>query len=186
MLVAGEPGIGKTRLTSEVARVAHDQGAVVLWGGCEEELGVPYQPVAEALTHLAHSLPPDQLTAVLGPWGPELTRLVSDLPRLVPDLGEPVPGDADTERFRLFEAVVDVLVNVSGERPLLVVLDDLHWAGKPTLLLLLHVVRSTRPMRVLDRRRPTATPTSTVATRSPKRSPTSGARLMSNASRSRA
>ena len=149
VLVAGEPGIGKTRLTSEVARIAHDQGAVVLWGGCEEELGVPYQPVAEALTHLAHSLPTDQLTAVLGPWGPELTRLVSDLPRLVPDLGEPVPGDADTERFRLFEAVVDVLVNVSGERPLLVVLDDLHWAAKPTLLLLLHVARSTRPMRVL-------------------------------------
>ena len=149
VLITGEPGIGKTRLTSEVARTAHDQGAIVLWGGCEEELGVPYQPVAEALAHLVRSVPAEQLAPLLGPLGGELTRLVPDLPRLVPGLDEPVAGEADTERYRLFEAVVDVLANLSAEQPVVLVLDDLHWAGKPTLLLLLHVLRATAPMRLL-------------------------------------
>jgi len=149
VLITGEPGIGKTRLTSEVARTAHDQGAVVLWGGCEEELGVPYQPVAEALAHLVRSVPAGQLAPLLGLLGGELTRLLPDLPRLVPGLDDPVAGEADTERYRLFEAVVDVLTNVSAEHPVVLVLDDLHWAGKPTLLLLLHLLRATAPMRLL-------------------------------------
>lgn len=49
VFVTGEPGVGKTRLTSELARLAHDQGGIVLWGGCDEDLGIPYRPLAEAL-----------------------------------------------------------------------------------------------------------------------------------------
>ncbi len=108
VLVAGEPGIGKTRLVKEVCRLAHEQGGVVLWGGCEEELGIPYQPFAEALRWYATAVPLDDLRAVLGPLGGELTRLVPDLARFVPGLDAPVVADPETERYRLFEATADL------------------------------------------------------------------------------
>lgn len=138
--IAGEPGVGKTRLAAEWARRAHDQGALVLYGRCDEELGAPYQPFAEALRFLAPHLGPDRLRPIRGIE--ELTRLVPELADLVPGLGAPSQADPDTERYLLFDALVRLLATVSSERPLLVVVDDLHWAAKPTLLLLRHLLRS--------------------------------------------
>jgi class 3 adenylate cyclase len=149
VLVAGEPGIGKTRLVKEVCRLAHDHGGVVLWGGCEEELGIPYQPFAEALRWYATAGSIDELRAQLGSLGGELTRLVPDLPRLVPGLADPVSADAETERYRLFESVVELLSAVSSHCPVLLVLDDLHWAAKPTLLMLRHLLRASSALRML-------------------------------------
>ncbi len=149
VLVSGEPGIGKTRLVTEAVRAAHDRGSVVLWGRCDEDLGAPYGPFAEALRHYVSVTPPDQVRAEIGALGGELVRIVPDITSRVPGLAEPMVADADTERFRLFDAVADLLSEISAAAPVVLVLDDLHWADKPSLVLLRHLLRSPTPMRVL-------------------------------------
>ena len=149
VLLAGEPGIGKTRLSAEVARRALDDGAVVLYGRCDEELGIPYQPFAEALRWTLRRLPQEELADSLGPGAADLVRLAPELSQLVPALEAPPASDPDVERARLFAAVGSWLASLSGEQPVVLVLDDLHWAGKPTLLLLRHLLRDTDPLRVL-------------------------------------
>jgi len=148
-LVGGEPGVGKTRLAAELAARVHGDGGVVLVGRCDEALGVPYQPFVEALRHFVDHMPPAQLRGRLGRYGGELIRLVPELADAVPDLAPPLTSDPDTERYRLFEAVAAWLGSTSLEEPVLLVLDDLQWAAKPTLLLLRHVARSSELERVL-------------------------------------
>jgi class 3 adenylate cyclase len=141
VLVSGEPGVGKTRLVAEAALTAHAQGAIVLFGRCDDELGFPYQPFVEALRHVVRHTPASQLTARLGRYAGELARLLPELPNRS-DLPTPVVSDPETERYRLFDAVTNWLVALAGEAPVLFVIDDLHWASKPTLMLFRHVVRS--------------------------------------------
>jgi class 3 adenylate cyclase len=148
VLVSGEPGIGKTRLVTEVVRIAHDRGAIVLWGRCDEDLGAPYAPYAEALRQYVAACPADRVRAELGPLGGELVRIVPELSARVPGLAEPMRADADTERFRLFDGVADLLSEISASQPVVLVLDDVHWADKPSLVLLRHLLRSSTPMRL--------------------------------------
>lgn len=144
-LVSGEPGIGKTHLATHLAATVHHSGGVVLAGRCDEDLGVPYQPFVESLRGYAlHVTPPK-----LGRHAGELTRLVPDLVDLVPGLPAPMQSDAETERYRLFDAVAAWLAEVSAEQPVMLILDDLHWAAKPTLLLLRHMLHFAEPLRVL-------------------------------------
>ncbi|MGH9005024.1 MAG: ATP-binding protein, partial [Acidimicrobiia bacterium] len=144
-LLAGEPGIGKTRLAVELAGAVRETGGVVLAGRCDEDLGVPYQPFVEALRHYVTGAGERRLGRHAG----ELARLLPDLAQLVPDLPEPLRSDPETERYRLFDALAAWLSDASAEAPVLLVLDDLHWAAKPTLLLLRHVLRSPEPLRLL-------------------------------------
>jgi class 3 adenylate cyclase len=148
-LIAGEPGVGKTRLAAELAGRAHAEGALVVAGRCDEDMGVPYQPFVEALRHFTDHTPDGDLSDRLGCHRSELLRLVPELTERLPELPAPLRSDPDTERFRLFDAVADWLTVVSQDRPSLLVLDDLQWAAKPTLLLLRHVIRSSRRMRLL-------------------------------------
>jgi DNA-binding SARP family transcriptional activator len=145
MVISGEPGIGKTRLAAELARAVYKQDALVLYGRCDEGLAVPYQPFVEALRPYSDTIGPDRLGAELGHMAPELGRL---LPALA-ELGEPARADPESERFALFEAVAALMEAMTVERPALLVLDDLHWAAKPTLLLLRHLLRCERPLRAL-------------------------------------
>jgi class 3 adenylate cyclase len=144
-LLGGEPGIGKTRLAIELAGQVRELGGVVLAGRCDEDLGVPYQPFVEALRHYVSCAPERRL----GRYAGDLARLLPELPDLVDGLPEPLRSDPETERYRLFDALVGWLSDVSAEVPVLLVLDDLHWAAKPTLLLLRHVLRSPEPLRLL-------------------------------------
>ncbi len=141
LLLAGEAGIGKTRLMAELARIAHDRGALVLAGRSPEESVVPYQPFLEALRHYVLNVPFTQLRASAREYGSELARLVPELRRRAPELRPPPAGEPETERYRLFEAVVGLLAEISASSPVLLVLDDLHWADKPTLMLLRHLAR---------------------------------------------
>ncbi|HEY3238481.1 MAG TPA: AAA family ATPase, partial [Acidimicrobiia bacterium] len=149
VLVAGEPGIGKTRLATEAALRAHQQGGLVLLGRCDEDLAVPYQPFVDALRHLVAVCPEDVLAEGLAGRGGELVRLLPDVAKRVPGLTHPQSADPDTERYLLFSAVAGLLQSVAQWRPVLLVLDDLHWATKPTLLLLKHLIRSSDPMALL-------------------------------------
>jgi DNA-binding SARP family transcriptional activator len=148
-LLTGDAGIGKTRLVAELGRRAHASGAFVLAGRSPQDALLPYQPFVEALRHYVVHVPFDDLRASAREYGSELARLVPELRRRAPDLPAPVEGDADTERYRLFEAVVGLLSEISASVPVLLVLDDLQWADRPTLLLLRHVARAPDLRRVL-------------------------------------
>jgi DNA-binding CsgD family transcriptional regulator len=148
-LVAGEPGSGKSRLVRELARAAAEEGAVVLYGDCDAVVGSPYGPFATALEDLVTTLPPETLARHLGAGGGELTRLFPGLAARVGDLAPPAPADADTERHRLHTAVTDLLVGASTEAPIVLVVEDVHWADTSTLGLMRHLVRSAAAARML-------------------------------------
>jgi tetratricopeptide (TPR) repeat protein len=149
VLLAGEPGVGKTRLAAELAGAVHTAGATVLAGRCDEDMGVPYQPFVEALRQFADHTQVEELRSGIGRYGSELARLVPELADRLSGLAPPLRSDPETERYRLFDAVAAWLAAASTEQPVLVVLDDLQWAARPTLLLLRHVIRSSEPMRAL-------------------------------------
>jgi DNA-binding SARP family transcriptional activator len=145
----GEPGIGKTRLAAEIARRVHASGGVALFGRCNEDLAVPYQPFLEALQWYVAHVPTPELANRLGHAPGELSRLVPEIGDRAPGLPAPQPGGAEIEQHRLFEAVRTWLATAGGDRPLVMVLDDIHWATRPTLALLRHVARSAEPSTAL-------------------------------------
>ncbi len=149
VLLAGDPGIGKTRLAAELARNAHDQGACVLAGRAPEETLVPYQLFVEALRHYLLRAPVADLQATTREYGSELARLIPELRRRAPELSASATPDQEPNRYRLFEAVVGLLSAISSSTPVLLVLDDLQWADRPTLLLLRHLARAGDPARLL-------------------------------------
>src|SRR4051794_16125487 len=142
VLLAGEPGIGKTRLAAEYARRVQREGALVLLGRCDAELSAPFAPIVEALRRLVAIADADVLGAHVAAHGGEIARLVPELARRVPGLPAPRRADPDTELLRLHEAVVDLLDAAAARRPLLMVVDDLHLADRPSLVLLRHVLRA--------------------------------------------
>ncbi|MGH7820251.1 MAG: AAA family ATPase [Candidatus Binatia bacterium] len=153
-LVSGEPGIGKTRLADELGRIASRRGALVLWGRCWEGGGAPTNWAwVQILRSLARALPGDALTAALGECGAYVARLIPELRRSLPELPESAdahsPLDSESDRFRLFDAVTTFLRNACAARPLVLVVDDLHAADVPSLLLLRFVCRELRGMPML-------------------------------------
>ncbi len=141
VLVSGEPGIGKTTLTAEFAANVQTDGAVVVYGRCDEDLGIPYQPWIEALTQLVTTVSDDVLQAHVADRGAHLARLVPTLARRT-GVHPPVSDGGDSDRFVLLGCIVDLLERAGGETPLLVVLDDLHWADRQTVQVLRHVATS--------------------------------------------
>lgn len=148
-LVGGEAGAGKSRLVRELAHEVAREGVLVLYGACDAVVQTPYRPFAEALDQLTRSIDPELLRADLGSAGGELTRLLPDLPARVVGLPPPVAADSDTERHRLHTAVADLLAAAGRRQPLLLVLEDGHWADTPTLVLLRHLARASSEARVL-------------------------------------
>jgi DNA-binding SARP family transcriptional activator len=144
VLVGGEAGIGKTRLAAALAQVVHREGGLVLYGRCDEGLAMPYQPFVEALRPYVGAIGRGRLRAEIGELAPELGRLLPEL-----RLGEPVRSDPESERMALFESVAALIEAATLQQRTLLVLDDLHWATGQTLLLVRHLIRCERPLRVL-------------------------------------
>jgi DNA-binding SARP family transcriptional activator/tetratricopeptide (TPR) repeat protein len=141
VLLSGGPGIGKTRLAAEVARYAHARGTV-LYGACQEEALVSYEPFVEALRHYVRSTARETVAGELGPGWMELTRLIPELAPQPPPARAAEPDDPETRRYLMFEAISALVSEASDQAPVLLVLDDLHWADRSTLQLLRHVVRA--------------------------------------------
>jgi class 3 adenylate cyclase len=149
-MLVGEPGIGKTRLAEEFAVYAGLRGAQVLTGHCYEgESSLPYRPFVEAFRQYTRSRPDGELRTQLGPGAPEIATLVSEIRQRFPDIEEAAKLDPEAERLRLFESVTEFLHNASTAQPLVLHLDDLHWADKPSLLLLQHLAQRTARDRLL-------------------------------------
>ncbi|MEX2423105.1 MAG: AAA family ATPase [Acidimicrobiia bacterium] len=148
VFIGGEPGAGKTRLAAEVSGVVHDMGVTVLVGTSTPEAGVPFQPFAEMLDQLVAAAEPGALAPFLAESGPELGLLSPAVLRHLDPEVHASPGVAEVRRD-LFDAVARLFTDLSAERPLVLVFDDLHWAHRPTLALLDHVIRETITSPVL-------------------------------------
>jgi DNA-binding SARP family transcriptional activator len=149
VLLAGEPGIGKTRLAEHFAAECQAAGVVVLYGRCDED-STPFQPFKEALRHHLRTADGDELLRQTAPYAAELAGF---LPELASRDGgsEPAGARPEPDRARLFEGIAALLATIARSQPVLLVLDDLHWADKSTLLLLRQVVRyvETSPLLIL-------------------------------------
>ena len=142
-MLQGEPGIGKTRTIAEFSDLARQRGALVLRGSCYDgEWQPPYGPFAEAIADYARHAHPTELAAALGNNAATLARIVPGLRERVGSLSDPAPLDKDEERFRLLDAVSQFLIAVARRQPLVLVLDDLHWADRGTVGLLNHVAHN--------------------------------------------
>lgn len=136
IFVSGEPGTGKSRLVSEVCTRLHQSGAAVLFGSCIQELGAPFEPFDEPLRVLLPAYR-EQVPDGVGAESGELLERVLD--RSIPDAAARAAS-----QDRVLDAVVDVLHAATAARPVVLVLDDLHWAGPAAIRLLNRVVTATR------------------------------------------
>lgn len=149
ILLAGEPGQGKTTLAAEFARRVYEARMTVLFGRCDEEVNAPYGPFREALSHLVSHVDEAILRSYVEAHGGELDRMVPALRQRLGDVPPPRSSDDDTERYLLYAAVTGLLERSSADTPILLVLDDLHWADKPSLQLLRHLVAHSEIQRLL-------------------------------------
>jgi transcriptional regulator with XRE-family HTH domain len=147
-LMAGEPGIGKTALTAELARRVRADGGLVLYGRWDEHVPAPYQAFREALNDYARACPDAVLRR-------DLAGLAEDIARLCPEpahrvgASAPPQAEAQAERFRLFESLDTWIGRIAARHPVLLVLDDLQWADQPSFFLLPHLMRARRSTPLL-------------------------------------
>jgi DNA-binding SARP family transcriptional activator len=149
-LLQGEPGIGKSRLAEELAAEARARRAWVFVGRCWEAGGAPaYWPWTQSLRAYVRAAEPSAVRRQLGSSAAEVAQIVPQLRELFSGLPEPERAESEAARFRLFDATAAFLRNAALERPLVLVLDDLHAADEPSLLLLRYVASVLDDCRVL-------------------------------------
>ena len=147
VLLAGEPGIGKSHALRQLTEQARRDSAIVLAGRCIEGAWVPpFRPFAEAIAGYGESAGPALLRADLAP---ALVRIAPRLSELLPDLEPPPALQPDEERFRLLDAAAQFFAALSARATVLLVLDDLHWADAGTALMMRHVARTCGQRRLL-------------------------------------
>jgi transcriptional regulator with XRE-family HTH domain len=148
-LVGGEPGIGKTALTAELARQVHADGGLVLYGRWDEHVLAPYQAFREALADYARACPEVVLRQDLGDLAGEIARVCPEPAQRIGALAAEPLVAAEAERFRLFESLDAWIARMGARQPVLLVLDDLQWADLPALLLLAHLMQARRSAPLL-------------------------------------
>lgn len=138
VMLVGEPGIGKTRTAEELARIAQGRGTEVFWGRCPEERGAPpYWPWAQVIRAHVEASKAEPLRIELGRDAAVVADVVSAVSEKLAGL-EPAPviSDPESARFRLYDSIATFLKRASQTRPLVIILDDLHWADGSSLRLL--------------------------------------------------
>jgi DNA-binding CsgD family transcriptional regulator len=148
--IVGEPGIGKTALARAFADEARGAGATVLWGAClEGDWQPPYGPWAEALGERAAALDADRLAREIGDGGTVLGRLLPAVRAALPGLPPAADLRPEEERARLYDAIAQWLLALARQAPVVIVLDDLHWADRDSLWVLRQVARAVARAPVL-------------------------------------
>jgi class 3 adenylate cyclase len=149
-MLVGEPGIGKSRLAEEFSVYARLRGAQVLRGcSFEGAVEMPYFPFVEAFRQYVGGLADDVLQSELGPGAPDVAGLVSEIRQRLPSLPQPAALEGEAERARLFDSVTSFVRNAAAASPIVIILDDLHWSDKPTLLMLRYLARNVPGHRIL-------------------------------------
>jgi eukaryotic-like serine/threonine-protein kinase len=146
VLLAGEPGIGKTRLAEELAARATARGALALWGRCWEGEGAPaFWPWVQLVRGYVQASDPVELGHDMGTGAADIAQVVPAVAERLPDLPAPPPVEPEVARFRLFDSLSAFFRAAAARRPLLLILDDLHWADAPSLALLRFLSRELEP-----------------------------------------
>ena len=150
VMLVGEPGIGKTRTAQELALEAEARGAQVIWGRCYEEDGTPpFWPWVQAIRSYVQRGDAAQLQSVMGAGAADIGELVPEVFQKIPGL-EPAPAlSPEAARFRLFDSITRFLKTAAQSQPLVLVLDDIHWADEPSLRLLQFLARELEDSCVL-------------------------------------
>ena len=147
VMLAGEPGIGKTRTAQELTALAETAGAMVLWGWCYEEEGAPpYWPWVQAIRAYVQQCDAGQLRTEMGHGAANIADVIPEIHDKITDLKPPPAVEPEAARFRLFDSIATFLKSVAQSQPLMLVLDDIHWADRPSLLLLQFLARELAPV----------------------------------------
>jgi class 3 adenylate cyclase/tetratricopeptide (TPR) repeat protein len=150
ILVGGEPGVGKTRLVEEMIAEATVRGMLTLPGRCYEATGAPpYIPFVEILEAAVRDLPVDGLREVLGDAATEVARLVPRLRQLLPEMPAPLDLPTGQSQRYLFTSIGEVVERLGARQPVLLHVDDVHWADESTLLLVDHLAERVERWPVL-------------------------------------
>jgi len=149
--LVGEPGIGKTRTAQELATYASMRGGQVLWGRCYEGGGAPpYYPWVQAIRSYVTEKDADDVRREMGSHASVIAEIVPDVKERLPDLpAPPLIDDPESARFRLFDGIATFLKTASDAQPIVLMLEDLHWSDKPSLLLLEFVARELGNSRLM-------------------------------------
>ena len=149
-MVVGEPGIGKTSICEQLATYVAMRGGKTLVGHSYEEgsLSLPYLPFVEAMRTYVLDRDPDALRDELGSHASDVARIVSEVRERV-QVEPREATDPEDDRWRLLQSISGFLRNAAAVQPLVIVLEDLHWADRGTLDLLLHVARNLNGARLL-------------------------------------
>ncbi len=150
VLLVGEPGSGKTSTADQLATYARLREAQAVAGHCYEGEGAPaFWPWVQILRSCLADRHPEELASLLGSSAPDISQLVSEVRERLPSVPPPPDLEPHQARFRLFDSITTVLKNASRARPLVLILDDLHWADRSSLLLLEFLARELRDSRLL-------------------------------------
>ena len=150
VMLGGEPGIGKTRTCQELATYARPRGAQILWSRCHSDEGAPpYWPWVQVMRSYIRDIAPENLRSQLGAGAADIAEIVPEVREQLVDLDPPSPLEPQQARFRLFDSIAALLKNAAQVRPLLLVMDNLHWADRPSLQLLEFVAQEIAESRLL-------------------------------------
>lgn len=150
VMLAGEPGIGKTRLAQELSSYAESSGAQVWWGSCIEQQGAPpYWPWVQPIRSYVQLTAADSLAAQMGPGAADISEIIPEVVGKMPDLEPASPLDPEQARFRLFDSISRFLGSLAQSQPVVLVLDDLQWADQPSLMFLEFLASQLTGKRIL-------------------------------------
>ena len=149
-MLAGEPGIGKTRIAQELAAHASNLGAQTFWGWSYEHEGAPpYWPWVQPIRSYVQRTDAELLGAQMGSGAADICEIIPELRDKLPGLEAPAPLEPEQARFRLFDSIATFLKNLAHARSLLLILDDLQWADQPSLLLLEFLARQVPDSKIM-------------------------------------